>query len=344
MDILIVVISLVVLITLHELGHFLFAKKFDVKVHEFGIGIPPRLFGKKIGETLYSINLLPLGGFVRMLGEDEQVENERSFSEKPIWQRAIILVAGVVSFWLIAALLFAFVSFQWGILTEVDENISADDSFLLVTQVEEGFSEELNVEDRIIKVNGREVKTIDQFEENLFEDSTIFVQRADGEKEIKLTGKNKKEILNSLSLTRLSFQKQGPFSALAFGVNRTIEVTKLQAWGIGIALKGIVTGSGLPEGMEFGGPVMIGSMATDALGRGAADYLMFVGIIASILAFMNILPIPALDGGRLLFLFIEWLKGEPISEKVENRLNATFFMLLLALMIVVTVRDIFNIF
>lgn len=343
MDILIVVISLVVLITLHELGHFLFAKKFDVKVHEFGIGIPPRLFGKKIGETLYSINLLPLGGFVKMLGEDEQVKDEKSFSEKPIWQRAIILIAGVASFWVIAALLFAFVSFQWGILTEVSGNVPADDSFLLVTQVDEGFSQELNIEDRIVEINGKEIETQNEFQKKITDSPTISVQRAEGEKEIKLTGKSKKDILSAVGVTRVGFQRQGPFSALAFGVNRTIEVTKLQAWGIGVALKGVITGSGLPEGMKFGGPVMIGSMATDALGRGIADYLMFVGVIASILAFMNILPIPALDGGRLLFLLIEKIKGEPIPEKVENKLNATFFLLLLALMIVVTVRDIFNI-
>src|SRR3989338_2289737 len=91
--------SLLTLVILHELGHFFVAKKFNVKIEEFGIGLPPRLFGKRFGETLYSLNFLPLGAFVRLLGEEQEVPDHRSFSTKPIWQRALIVVGGVVSFW-----------------------------------------------------------------------------------------------------------------------------------------------------------------------------------------------------------------------------------------------------
>ena len=98
--------SLIGLIVLHELGHFILAKKFGVKVEEFGIGIPPRLWGKKFGETLYSINLLPIGAFVKLLGEEENVNDSRSFSKKSIWQRFLIIIGGVVSFWIIAIMNF----------------------------------------------------------------------------------------------------------------------------------------------------------------------------------------------------------------------------------------------
>jgi regulator of sigma E protease len=345
MDIFIVVASLVFLITLHELGHFLFAKKFDVKVHEFGIGIPPRLFGKKIGETIYSLNLLPLGGFVRMMGEDEKIKNERSFSEKPIWQRAIILVAGVVSFWIVAALLFAVVSFQWGVLSQVAPDQEVENSYIFVSNVQEELSEGVNREDKIVKIDGEEFSGLNDFKGKVDNQTeTITLQRSGQNKEIRLDsyGIEGDQLLNYLEVLELTYDKKGPVEALGFGVMRTYRVTKLQATGIGMILKGAITGSGLPEDLEFGGPVMIGTMATDALNRGLPDYLTFVAVISSILAFMNILPIPALDGGRLLFLLIEKMKGSPISEKIETRLNAVFFILLLTLMVAVTARDIFN--
>ena len=108
--ILIVIFFFSLLLVLHEFGHFILAKKFGVRVEEFGIGIPPRLIGKKFGETLYSLNLLPLGAFVRIYGEDAtEVSNIRSFLAKPIWQRALILLGGVISFWIISMILFTFV-------------------------------------------------------------------------------------------------------------------------------------------------------------------------------------------------------------------------------------------
>ena len=102
-------ISLMSLIITHELGHFLLAKKFGIKVEEFGIGYPPRIYGKKVGETIYSLNLLPFGAFVRIFGHEERIDHPRSFSNKPIWQRALVILGGVVSFWIVAAILLTLV-------------------------------------------------------------------------------------------------------------------------------------------------------------------------------------------------------------------------------------------
>src|SRR3989338_2290143 len=118
---LIAFLSLIGLVVLHELGHFLAAKKFGVKVEEFGIGLPPRLFGKKVGETLYSLNLLPLGAFVRLTGEEGQNSDPRSFGAKPLAQRALIIGAGVVAFWIISFFIFAILGVTTGIPTGVSD-------------------------------------------------------------------------------------------------------------------------------------------------------------------------------------------------------------------------------
>src|SRR4030042_6402817 len=107
--IIIVFISFVILVILHEFGHFILAKIFGVKVEEFGLGYPPRLLGKKFGETIYSINLLPLGGFVKIYGQEERIDNPRSFTTKPFWQRALIILGGIISFWVVSAILLSIV-------------------------------------------------------------------------------------------------------------------------------------------------------------------------------------------------------------------------------------------
>ncbi|MFQ6049998.1 MAG: site-2 protease family protein, partial [Candidatus Paceibacterales bacterium] len=122
---LIAFISLISLVILHELGHFLLAKKFGVKVEEFGIGYPPRLFGKKIGETVYSINLLPFGAFVRLPGEIERVKDRKSFSQQPVGKRALIVLGGVLSFWVIAAIIFSII-FNLGAPVAIDDESNSN--------------------------------------------------------------------------------------------------------------------------------------------------------------------------------------------------------------------------
>ena len=122
LTILIIFFCLIGLMVLHELGHFLMAKKFGVEVEEFGIGYPPRIFGKKIKGTIYSLNLLPFGAFVKITGEEERIESSRSFSQKPIWQRSLIILGGVVSFWLIAIIILSSVAFFWGLPTSIPDD------------------------------------------------------------------------------------------------------------------------------------------------------------------------------------------------------------------------------
>ncbi len=342
MNIVIIILSLVLLITLHELGHFIFARRYDVEVEEFGIGIPPRVWGKKIGETLYSLNLIPLGGFVKMKGEEERSNEERSFSRKSLWQRAVIVVAGVVSFWVLAALIFAVVFSFWGRAVPVEEGVEKEGTMLVARaqSFENEFLEEMSAEEEVVAVNGEEVISASTLKEKIEEGATsLTVKRGDATEEISLEGKQE-EFLGSFFLGNYRMERSHPLLAPWEGLRETFYVSATQVMGLGMMVEGVLTGEGMPEGMEVGGPVMIGDMALDALDRGAGDYLYFVAVIASVLAVINILPIPALDGGRLLFLLVEKVKGGPISQRVEQGVNAAFFLLLISLMIYITYGDI----
>ncbi len=342
MNIVIIILSLVLLITLHELGHFIFARRYGVKVEEFGIGIPPRVLGKKLGETIYSLNLIPLGGFVRMKGEEERSGEKGSFSEKPIWQRAIIIVAGVVSFWVLAALIFSLVFFSWGKAALVEEGSSKEGTVLIVAAKSfdvESF-DDMRVEEEVVEVDGEKVVQGSILKERIKEGAeTITVKRGEKKEVISLDGKQEK-FLESFFVGNYRMERMSLFASLVEGPKETFRVSAFQVKGLGLLAQGVFSGEGLPEGMEVGGPVMIGSMALDAMDRGVGDYLYFVAVIASVLAVINILPIPALDGGRLFFLLIEKLKGAPIPQKVEQGLNAAFFLLLISFMIYITYGDI----
>src|SRR3989344_3251242 len=122
MAIFIAILTIGILVILHEMGHFFVAKKFGIKIEEFGVGLPPRLFGKKYGETIYSVNALPIGGFVRMEGEEKRSDSPRSFSKKPIWQRFCVVAAGVFVFWVIAVFIFTFLGATYGIPTAIDDD------------------------------------------------------------------------------------------------------------------------------------------------------------------------------------------------------------------------------
>ena len=171
--IIIAFISLIGLLVLHEFGHFILAKRFGVKVEEFGIGYPPRIIGKKIGETLYSLNLLPFGAFVRIHGEEEDAKDPRSFTSKPIWQRALILIGGVLTFWIISFLILSFIPTGVGIIA-VQDGSPADLSGLITGDV---------MEEIIIDGVGYPLFTIKDVQlrinENRGEEITLVVQRGE---------------------------------------------------------------------------------------------------------------------------------------------------------------------
>jgi regulator of sigma E protease len=350
-----VLISLIALIVLHELGHFILAKRFGVKVEEFGIGLPPRIFGKKIGETIFSLNLLPLGAFVKLYGEEERVKDKRSFSEKPVWQRALIVLGGVVSFWLISAILLSIV-FGMGvreIISDEENHNLINPRVQIIAIAKDSPAEKagLKIGDSIINVKWQ----MANFKIDKVKELQKLTEEYKG-KEIILTIEREKEIFDVKLVPRvLPPAEEGPmgvalvrtaeksypwYLAPIEGVKATLSITGAIVKGLIQVFKNLVIGKGLPPGVHLTGPIGIGSLMTKAAKLGINYYLQFLAIISLYLAIFNILPIPALDGGKLLFLTIEKIQRKPLSQKIEQTITSFFFALLLALLIWVTIKDI----
>lgn len=356
--ILIAFISLMGLVVLHEFGHFIIAKSFSVKVEEFGIGYPPRIFGKKIGETIYSLNLLPFGAFVKIQGEIGGIESARSFSGKPIWQRALIVLAGVVSFWLISAVLFSIVM-SLGAPTAIsdEENGNLINPRVQITSIAAGSPAAmagLKVGDAILEVKSQKSK-VESI--NKVKELQGFTEENKGE-EIVLTIERGKEVFTAsliarilppsgegpmgVALVRTAIKNYRGFQAIWQGILATVNLTGAIIQGYIQAIGNLV--KGLPSGVQMMGPVGVVSLFTQVNQLGINYFLQFIGMIAIYFAIFNVLPIPAVDGGKLLFLAIEAARKKPISEKIEQNITTFFFSLLIVLMIFVTVKDVVRIF
>ncbi|MBI2108656.1 MAG: RIP metalloprotease RseP [Parcubacteria group bacterium] len=362
MNIIIFLIVLAVLILVHEFGHFIVAKKSGIRVDEFGFGFPPKLFGIKKGETEYTVNAIPFGGFVKIFGEnpdDESLhgsDSARSFINKPKWVQTGVIVAGVGFNFLLAWILFS-VGFISGLPMSVDENISGatiKDERLLITAVERNSPAEaagLMAGDTIISLSAKNntlslptaLETQEFIARHEKEEIILTYQREKEKKEgsvvvMPVSGivSDRPAIgiaMNSIGLVQLPF-----FKAIFEGGKMT--VTLIGA--IVVAFLGLIADAfkGSADLANLTGPVGIVSLVGDATNLGFAYLLSFVAFISINLGVLNLLPIPALDGGRLLFLIIEAIKGSPVNYKIVNTIHAAGFAILVLLMVLVTYNDI----
>ncbi|MFH1036916.1 MAG: site-2 protease family protein [Patescibacteria group bacterium] len=350
--------SLIGLVVLHEFGHFIVAKRFGVRVEEFGIGYPPKLFGKKIGETVYSLNLLPFGAFVKMPGEIEQSDDPRSFFNKPVWQRALIVVAGVVSFWIIAAVLFSIVLMMGAPTAISDEEtagiVNPKVQITAVAKDSPAFVAGLQAGDNII---GIKVPGADFTDINKVKDFQDFVNLSKGQSiDLKIERGNENFEVNLVSrlnppngegplgvaLVRVAIMSHPWWQAPWQGILATFDTTKGVILGYARALTNLF--NGLPTGVELTGPVGIVSLFSQVGKLGVNYFLQFVAIIAVYVAIFNILPIPSVDGGKLLFLAIEAVRRKPVNPKIEQGITTVFFTLLLLVMVWVTIKDVIRLF
>lgn len=350
LTILIIFFSLIGLVVLHELGHFILAKLFGVKIEEFGIFLPPRLIGKKIGETIYSLNLLPFGAFVKLYGEEGGVEDIRSFSEKPIWQRVLIIIGGVVTFWIVAIILLSIVM-GLGVSVGVsdEENGSLVDPKVQVLAVAPDSPAEIagiKVGDTLKQFN--KTKEVQEFtEKHKGEEVTLTIERGKKVFEVSLVPRidtPEDEGAMGVALARTVIKSYPWYQAPIKGIEATITLTGTIVITLAESLGGLVTGKGLPPGVQLAGPVGIGSLMIQFAELGVNYYLHFIAVISIYLAIFNILPIPALDGGKLIFLGIEAVKKKPVSPKIEQRITTVFFTLLIVLLIWVTINDVARLF
>ena len=353
--IIVFLLILSLLIFVHELGHFVMARRVGAKVEEFGFGFPPRIFGICRGETIYSLNLIPIGGFVKILGEDgEDRDNPRSINSKSIWQRAQVFSAGVImNFILAAALLSAGYAIGLPAIIDDNQNNSLKDAKIQITEVvadSPAAEAGMKVGDEI-----REYKTKNKKSKNIVEVKELqsFVGEHKGE-EIILTIKRGQEEINLSVIPRENFPEgEGPLGiglaktaivsypihqAIYQGVKATINLTILIIVLFAKLIWGIITTGHLI--FEIGGPVAIVALTGDAAKMGLIYLLQFTALISINLAVINALPFPALDGGHLFFLIIEKIRKRPVSRKFLNKVNNLGFTFLLFLMLVITIRDV----
>ena len=361
MTIAIVLASFLALIILHELGHYLFAKKYGVKVEEFGIGLPPRLIDKKIGETIYSLNLLPLGAFVRLEGEEQAIAGPRSFSAKPIWQRMVIVAAGVVAFWIVAALIFTGLGATSGIPTGIGDEetqgvVNPKVQILGVAKDSPAHLAGIELGDSIVRMESlgsnisiepTKVAEIQSFTNSVKgEEIILTLQRGEDISEVTLMPRvdpPNGEGAMGVALTRTAFVKYTLLEAPLQGVVRTGKLTLEIVSSLSGLVVNLVSGKGVPAGVEFMGPVGILHLLTNSLSLGIPHFLSFFAVLAVYLAIFNALPIPVVDGGKLVFLGIEAIRKKPVSELWEKRVSAVVFVLLITMMIWVTIKDVIRI-
>lgn len=348
---LIFIIVIGVLVIVHEFGHFITAKRAGMKVEEFGFGFPPRLWGFKKGETIYSINWIPFGGFVKIYGEDgEHRDAPRSFASKPIGTRLGVIVAGVVMNFLLAAFLLMlgnYIGIRVGIGDEADDvSVAARDKKIQILQVVEsspahqadlkifdeivGFETAQEVRDYIAANAGKEIEL------TIRRDSQIEV------KEIFLPEKDEGDGLLGIVPARTGLLSYPWYESLWRGLQDAVFLTAQTAVGYyqlfsTLLLKGQLLA-------DVSGPIGIANITGQAAAVGFRFLIQFVALISVNLAILNIIPFPALDGGRALMLVIEKLKGSPVNQKVEAFINSVGFAFLILLMIYATVKDITRFF
>ena len=360
MSILLFIAILAILILVHEFGHFIVAKRSGVRVDEFGIGFPPKIFGKKIGETEYSLNLLPIGGFVKIFGEtpDEESINgpdaKRSFVNKPKYIQAAILFAGVFFNILLAWFLIS-AGFMAGLPTPVDvtpEGRTLQNINLVITEILPDSPAQdagLKAGDKILSLTAGENGVIlpspeatQEFIATRVDEDIIFAIQRGKQPAVDFTIRPAEGIIDrpvvGIAMEEIGILKLPFYLAFWEGAKLTAMLTEATFFGFAGFVGDIFTGNA--DLSDVAGPVGIVGIVGDASEFGFIYLLMLTAIISINLAIINLVPFPALDGGRLLFLFIETIKGSPIKPSVANAMNVIGFALLILLMVVITYSDI----
>lgn len=339
----ILILGIVVLI--HEFGHFIFAKKAGIYVYEFSIGMGPQLFKfhRKNDETEYSIRLLPIGGYVQMAGEDMEEEEsdipkEKQMTNKKWYQRFLTIIAGILFNFLLAIVIFFIVGLVNGVPTDTTTVAEVTkDSAALEAGLQSG--------DVIKEINGKTILSSDHLmllvQVNGKETMDVVVDR-DG-KEVALEITPKKVEVDDQVTYQYGFSLNNTvvhnfFAAVKYGFTKMFSLLHQMILIIGYLIIGKLSLSSLA------GPVGIYTVVEQSAEAGLMSLVYLVGFLSLNVGFINLLPIPAFDGGRILFLLIEKIKGSRVNPKVENTIHAIGFVFLMILMVLITYNDIMRLF
>ena len=340
-----------VLIFVHELGHFLTAKLLGVKVEIFSLGFPPKLISKQVGETDYRLSVVPLGGYVKLLGENpnDEVPPElmhRSFLHRPLWQRAAVVLAGP-AFNFIFAFLALFAVFATTGLPYVPTDVGR------IIQDSPAERAGLKTGDLIVAVDGTPVKRWEELSSQIRQHGgqplDLAVQRDGRELDIKVTPERRESEnlfgqkimayqIGVASSERLVSEHVGPVQALGEGMSYSLRIAALTLQSIYKLITREISVDTL------GGPIMIAQVAGKQAEMGLSYLINFMAVLSVNLTLLNLLPIPVLDGGHLLFLFLEAVRGKPLAVKHREMAQAVGMMLILTLMVFVFYHDIMRLF
>lgn len=357
-------LTLSLLVMIHEFGHFFTAKKFGIKVEEFGFGLPPRIWGKKIGETLYSINALPFGGFVRLFGEDdtgdlknkkkkESKMSSRAFFTRPVHQRFLVVIAGVVMNFILGVAVISYL-FTRGVMVPVDrvhiEKIVAGSPAETAGLMEGDIIRKLksqnakvksqnNSEEEVIVKRGEDVTKFTK--ERLGEEIILTVERQGKELSVSITPRKdypKDEGPMGIAISNFEEKKYAWWEAPIFGTKEALVLSFALVKGIVVTIGKLISFQSVSK--DIAGPIGVYQMTGEAIKFGKSAVLELIGLLSLNLAIVNILPIPALDGGRLLFIVIEGITGKRIKTTWERYIHQIGMAILLGLILLITLNDV----
>ena len=345
LNLLLFVLILGTIVFVHEAGHFIFAKIAGVYVYEFALGMGPKIFSKKGKETEYSIRAIPIGGFCQMAGEDvdddelKKVPKDRTLQAKSAWKRFLIMFFGAGNNFILAIFVLFFIALVWGgtsmnpVLSEVEKGYPASE-----VGMQKG--------DVITKINGHKVTTSDDISLYLAvadtnKESVIVVKRDNKEITFKIKPKKVKEDGEEVYRYGIAMKQEkekGFVAAIKYTGKKTVSIFKQM----------IVTVAWLFSGHiklnQLSGPGGIYSVVGEQSRAGLANILYLLAFLSINVGFLNLLPLPAFDGGHILFIIIEKIKGSPVDPELENKIHTVGLILLMLLMVVVTINDIIKLF
>jgi len=353
--ILVFFIILSVLVVIHELGHFIAAKKNGVYVEEFGFGLPPRIFGIKVGETLYSLNLLPFGGFVKVLGEEEhelekiklspELKNRTFVSKRPA-VKILILTAGVIANFLLG----------WAVVTYLFiQGVPSPTQKVLIEKVTKnspaqqvGIAPDDQIVGYVNNKNTTQFKSTDEFidfvKAKKGSEIALSIKTKDAKtKVVNITPRQnppKGEGSLGVVLTPFEIKQYVWYKAPFYGLIEAGSITVIIVRELVLTLARLVTFQ--PQQVDVAGPVGIAKITGEAVKYGYLAVLQLLGLLSLNLAVINIMPFPALDGGRLAFVLYETITKRKINPEIEKRLNFAGFAILMSLIVLITVHDIFK--
>ena len=371
MSIVFFLLALSLLVIFHELGHYFAARLFGIKADEFGFGFPPRMFGfvkvdgtwkfvgrndeKTYKNTIWSFNWLPLGGFVRIKGEEQKGQKDTdAITQKPIWQRLVVVSAGVFMNWVVAAVLFAGVFFfgTQAVLEDLPAGAHIEKKSVTLTGVLAKSPADIagfQIGDTIVSVDGASVVSADDARLKIgvhhADPVTIGISRHDVPQMIVVTPAYLADYKKNgvgIAISNVGLVTFGFFSSIWNGARMATLMCVEIVTSLGTVITNLVMHGKVAD--DLSGPVGIAVVAGKIAQQGVTPFLQFAAMLSANLAVINFLPIPALDGGRALFLIIEKIRRKPMERKLEIGIHNTAFLLLILMILLVTIRDVKRLF